>query len=378
MRALVMMDSFKGTLTSTEAGNIVKKALEDSGAADECTVLPFADGGEGSLDAISSCTDTERINIRVKDPLGRDVDAFYLMDSDGCAVIEMAQASGLSLLSEEERNPMTASTFGLGQMIADALERGADRFYVYIGGSATNDGGCGMLSALGCSFLDSEGKPVRPGSQGLCDITDIDLSGLDKRLEKSEFTVCCDVDNPLLGKNGATMVFSAQKGADGPMMGVMEENMEHFADVSASALGRDLRNLPGAGAAGGIGFAFASYLKAELADGTGMIIRMLDVEGKLKRADMLITGEGRFDSQSYMGKGCVKLLRLAREKKRKTALVCGSIREGTEIDRSLIDYSASCVDEADGLSFEEIRRNAAENLRNACLKIIDSMAKARV
>ena len=369
MRILVAMDSFKGTLSSLEAAKAVKEALESLEAGFDVKVCPFADGGEGSLDAVRESGASETVSLTVKDPLLRDIESCYLIVGGDTAVIEMARASGLGLLLEKERNPMITSTYGLGEMIKDALERGIRKFYVFIGGSSTNDGGSGMLEALGFAFKDRNGKRIKPGAEGLESVCSIEDTPLKSLIEASSITVACDVDNPLLGENGATHLFSPQKGADEKMVIRMEKAMARYAEVCTDFLGRDMSKSRGAGAAGGVGFALGAFLGAVPESGTNIMIRMLSLEERMSDCDLFITGEGRFDRQSYMGKCCMILVRLAKNKGKKTCLICGSIEEGALQDDGIVDMSYACLPEGAFVSEDKLRENAYSTLYDKALEM---------
>lgn len=373
MKAFVAMDSFKGTLSSFRAGKTLERALKAADRDIFVTVSRFADGGEGSLDAVYSKSDYERIDLTVKDPLMRDITSWYGIRSGNTAVIELAKASGLGLVSQNERNPLLTTTYGLGQMIADALERNIRDFCIFIGGSATNDGGCGMLRALGYRFLDENGDDVPHGAAGLGRIRKIVSGKYAKAIKESRFRVACDVDNPLLGRLGATRVFSPQKGADSEMIEKMESGMENYALLCRETLGRDCSLENGAGAAGGIGFAFRAFFDANLEDGTEMIMEMHSFYDEIRKSDIVITGEGRFDGQSYMGKCCMKLIRKAKEEGKLTALVCGSIASEAAVDLSLVDFLEACIPDNSRISEAELKAGAESRLYEAGVRLAENI-----
>ena len=302
MKIVVAVDSFKGSLTSLEAGEAIKEGILKAGAH-EVIVKPLADGGEGTTEAFVTGYGGERIRIPVQGPLGKEVHAAYgYLKEEKMAIMEMASSSGITLIREEEKDPMKTSTFGFGEMIIDALEKGCRRFLLGIGGSATNDGGIGMLTALGFAFLDQDGERVSPDGEGLLRIRSVSTEDAHPLLSKASFQVACDVNNPLLGPNGATSIYGPQKGVTEHTKPLLEEGMRNYADVTAEVIGKDYRNHPGAGAAGGLGFALLGYLQAELKEGISLVLEAIGLEEDLQDADLVFTGEGRIDAQSAMGK----------------------------------------------------------------------------
>ena len=269
----------------------------------EVVKLSVADGGEGTVQALSDAMNGEIVSILVKDPLGREVSASYAMIREKeTAVIEVSAASGLTLLSPQERNPLAASSYGSGQIISDALSRCCRNFLMCIGGSAVNDAGMGMLSALGFRFLDEEGNRLEGSGADMSEVCDVDLSQVDPALGEAVFTVACDVDSPFCGTQGAAYVFAPQKGASPEQVKILDEGMSHFASVMKKLTGIDVINIPGAGAAGGIGGAMASFLGAELKSGAEMVLDAVRFDEVLSDTDMVITGEGCLDGQTMTGK----------------------------------------------------------------------------
>ena len=314
MKVVVAIDSLKGSLSTVEAGEAIDQGVKNAVTEAEVIVSPMADGGEGTVDAIVSATKGEMRRITVSDPLGRPVVAAYgLLPGGKTAVIEMAAAAGLPLLRPEERDPARTTTFGVGEMILDAIELGYRHFIVGIGGSATNDGGAGMLEALGVRFLNQEGAPVARGCAGLADIAAISLDGLHPALSECRFEVACDVKNPLCGALGCSAVYAPQKGATPDMISVFDAAVGHFAAQTATVLPHADANCPGAGAAGGLGFAFLSYLNASLVSGVELVMRETGLEALVREADVVVTGEGRLDGQSVMGKAPVGVATLAKK-----------------------------------------------------------------
>ena len=302
-RVVVASDSFKGCLTSLQVADAVEAGVKSVYPSCEVVKLSVADGGEGTVQALSDAMNGEIVSILVKDPLGREVSASYAMIREKeTAVIEVSAASGLTLLSPQERNPLAASSYGSGQIISDALSRGCRNFLMCIGGSAVNDAGMGMLSALGFRFLDEEGNRLEGSGADMSEVCDVDLSQVDPALGEAVFTVACDVDSPFCGTQGAAYVFAPQKGASPEQVKILDEGMSHFASVMKKLTGIDVINIPGAGAAGGIGGTMASFLGAELKSGAEMVLDAVRFDEVLSDTDMVITGEGCLDGQTMTGK----------------------------------------------------------------------------
>jgi len=325
MKIAVAIDSFKGSLSSMEAGNAVKEAARRLGH--QVVVKPMADGGEGTVEALASGLAAERITVSVMDPLGRPVDAVYCILKDtNTAVIEMAAAAGITLIEASERNPLHTTTYGVGELIRDAINRGCRKFIVGIGGSATNDGGTGMLAALGYEFLDEAGNPIAPGAKGLEKLAEIRADKVLPQLKDCTFRIACDVNNPLCGERGCSAVYGPQKGADAQMIRDMDGWLGRFAKLS----GAD-PDTPGAGAAGGLGFAFLAFTKAELKSGIDIVLEEIGLERDIMDADLVITGEGRLDSQSVMGKAPVGVAGLAKKYGKKVIAFSGCVTEEAEV-----------------------------------------------
>lgn len=296
-------DSFKGSLTSLEVAHSVEKAVHDVLPACEVVMVGVADGGEGTMEALLQTLGGKRVTCAVADPLGRIIDASYVVLNDGItAVVEMASASGLTLLRPDERNPLRTSTCGTGQLILDALDRGCRKFLVGIGGSATNDAGMGMLAALGYCFTGASGEVLHPSGEALGRVCRIDSSMVHPGLYEAKFIVACDVKAPLFGPEGAACVFAPQKGADPNMVKVLDEGLRHFSEVVAAVMGRDCSYTPGAGAAGGLGYAFMQFLNAGLESGVETVLDAVGFDTLIKNSDLVITGEGCIDSQTLTGK----------------------------------------------------------------------------
>ncbi len=303
MRVVAAFDSFKGSLTSMEAGIAAKQGILRVLPKARVMIRPMADGGEGTVDAMIEGLDAKRVQIEVHGPRMETVAAEYGILQDGItAVMEMAQAAGLTLLKEEERNPLYTTTRGVGEMIVDACKRGCRRFYIGIGGSATNDGGIGMLSALGYEFLDAEGAPVCDGSIGLKTLKEIHKDKVLSVLQECEFYIACDVKNPLCGESGCSHVFAPQKGADYGMIVQMDQWLAQYARLVRQAFPNADEEAAGSGAAGGLGFAFQAFLRGKLQSGSSLVMELTGLEQEIAQADLVLTGEGRLDGQTAFGK----------------------------------------------------------------------------
>ncbi len=303
MRIVVAPDSFKGSMTAAEAAQAMARGARRLWPEAEVIQVPMADGGEGTVQALVDATGGQRLTATVTGPLGEPVEAFFGILGDGeTAVIEMAAASGLPLVPPAQRNPLVTTTYGTGELIRLALDRGARRLIIGIGGSATNDGGAGMAQALGIRFLDAQGADLTPGGGALAQLDHIDMAGLDPRLKGFAITVACDVDNPLTGPRGAAAVFGPQKGATPEMVERLDQGLARLAEVMRRDLGRDVEQVPGAGAAGGLGGGLLGFLGATLRRGVEIVVEAANLPAKLAGADLCITGEGGTDFQTVRGK----------------------------------------------------------------------------
>lgn len=329
-KIIIAPDSFKGTMSSIEVCETIEQGVLNIRPEVEIVKIPIADGGEGTVDALLYALGGKRMNIRVKGPYFEEVDAFYGILNDGkTAVIEMASASGLTLVGEE-KNPLKTTTYGTGEMILDALNQGCTKMILGIGGSSTNDGGIGMASALGVRFFDSEGKEIPLNGEGLSQLHKIDMSGLDQRIEKCEMLVACDVDNPLYGPNGAAYIYAPQKGADEKMVETLDQNLKHFAEIVNRDIGIDVQSIPGSGAAGGLGAGLVAYAGAKLTSGINIILDMILFDQVLEHADLVITGEGKIDTQSLSGKVPVGIAERAKKQNKPVIAIVGAIGDHIE------------------------------------------------
>jgi len=303
MNILIAPQAFKGSLDAPHVAQAIARGVRQIFAEADITLLPVADGGEGTVRALVQASGGQTVTTRAMGPLERPVNATWGLLGDGTTgVIEMAAASGLPLLRREERNPMRATTYGTGELIRHALDHGVRRLIIGIGGSATNDGGSGMARALGARFLDVHGHELPLGRAALRHLERIDLSGLDPRLDQLEIDVASDVNNPLTGPSGASHVYGPQKGADARMVEELDEALRRYAHVLHRDLGKDVAGVPGAGAAGGLGAGLLAFTHARLQSGVDIIFQALDVEAKINASDLVFTGEGRMDQQDLYGK----------------------------------------------------------------------------
>ncbi|WFA05339.1 glycerate kinase [Bacillus sp. HSf4] len=332
MKIVIAPDSFKESMTSPEAAASIEKGFKAVLPDAEYIKIPVADGGEGTVQALVDATGGELMYKQVTGPLGTPVKAAYGLLGDGkTAVIEMAEASGLHLIPPAQRNPLQTTTRGTGELIMDAVEKGAAKIIIGLGGSATNDGGAGMASALGVKFLDSNGKEIRDGGGALSDIARIDVSGLDPKLKQIKFEAACDVDNPLTGPRGASAVFGPQKGATGEMVALLDQHLKHYAAMIRDELHLEADTLPGAGAAGGLGAGLYAFLQAELKSGVDIVLDTLSFSERIKGADLIITGEGKIDGQTIYGKTPAGIAKRAVAAGIPVIAFAGSLGDGCEL-----------------------------------------------
>jgi glycerate kinase len=372
MHIILAPDSFKGSLTALEAAQAMQagalRVLEDKSTFD---LTPLADGGEGTLDAILA-GGGERHSLKVCDPLLQEIQDDWGILPDNSAVIEMAQASGLTLIPEMRRDALRASTFGTGQLIKAALDHGCREMLIGIGGSATTDGGAGCLEALGARFRDAQGKVFLPGGVALANLAKIDLQNLDPRLRECRIKVLCDVTNPLCGPNGAAFVYAPQKGASAEEVQLMDRSLSHFADVAAQTLGRDLQNTPGAGAAGGLGFGLLAFLNAQLAPGIDTVLEVIHFAEKLQNADLVLTGEGSLDEQTLHGKTIAGVAKAA-AKANVPVLAFGGRMQLSQSQLNQLGVRAAFAISDSAMPLEESVRNAKVLLGEAVKQALHEM-----
>lgn len=364
MKVIVAIDSFKGSLSSMEAGMAIKDGIHRVDSSIEVIVRPLADGGEGTVEALCTGLNGSMQSVTVTGPLGAPVEAVYgILPQSHTAVIEMSAAAGITLITPEERNPLYTTTFGVGELIKDAIQKGCRSFIVGIGGSATNDGGIGMLQALGFELLDCEGKQVSFGAQGLKNLCRINCEHALPELKECTFKVACDVANPLCGPQGCSAVFGPQKGATPDMIRDMDFWLSSYASLTKAVLPASDYTVPGTGAAGGMGFAFLSYLHATLESGIQIILDETHLEDLIKDADYVITGEGRLDSQTVMGKAPIGVAKLAKKHKKKVIAFSGCVTpDATACNEHGIDAFFPILREVTTLSEAMDPVNARNNL----------------
>lgn len=369
MKIIIAPDSFKESMSAALAVDAVKKGFQTVFPDAEYVNLPIADGGEGTVDALIAAIGGKRITRKVQGPLNQWVSATYgLLDQGQTAVIEMAEASGLMLVAAKDRNPMLTSSYGTGELIKDALARGAKQIILGIGGSATVDGGVGMLQALGCIFYDAQQQVLGQGGQVLERITAIDLSGLDPRLKACQIDVACDVDNPLVGERGAAAVFGPQKGATAEMVLLLEKGLNQFAEVIQQTTGKDYRHLAGGGAAGGISVAAAAFMGAKLKSGIDIVIDAVNLEKELIDADLVIVGEGSMDGQTSGGKAPLGIAKVAAKHHVPVIALSGVLGKGVEaLHEEGIDAFFSILPRLCPL--EEALSEGATNLQQAAYNV---------
>ncbi|MCM4153099.1 glycerate kinase [Arenibacter sp. N53] len=331
MNIVIAPDSFKECLSAREVAANIAIGVRKVMPAAKIHEIPISDGGEGVLEAILTGAGGTRVSVSVRDPLMRKILAEYgILKDKKTAVIEMAKATGLELLKEDEKNPLITSTYGTGQLIKDALESGCNKIIIGIGGSATNDGGAGMIRALGAKFLNDKGEEIKDGGGSLNELHTIDLSNFDKRIQYCEVIVACDVSNPLTGLNGASMVYGGQKGGNSEDLELLDSNLAHYAQIIKATVGIDISDIPGSGAAGGTGGGLMAFLKGHLVKGIGLILETLRIEEYIKQADLVFTGEGKIDDQTLQGKTISGIAKMAKKYDVPVIVITGKI--GDNID----------------------------------------------
>lgn len=330
MKVVLAPDSFKGSLSALEVAEAMRNGILNVDPYAEIEAAPMADGGEGTCDNVIQAFDGSREYVEISGPVGKPVTAGYGIFQENKCVIEVAESSGLTLLTPEERNPLRTTTYGLGQLIKDALDKGCRTFVIGLGGSATNDGGAGMAAALGYGLLDEGGNPIPCGGGGLDRLSRITTENVDKRIFESDFLIACDVKNPLCGKNGASCIFGPQKGADDDMIKVLDKNLGHFADIIYKDLGKAIADIPGAGAAGGLGAGTVAFLNGKLAEGVTIIAELSELDRKIRGADLVFTGEGKCDSQTLNGKTPFGVASIAKKNNVPAYIIAGIVGSGVE------------------------------------------------
>ena len=328
MKVVVAIDSLKGSLSSLEAGDAIKSGVLKAMPEAEVCVRPLADGGEGTVEALALGMGGKLVTARVTGPLGESVDCIYgILEESKTAIVEMSGAAGITLVPDSKRNPLHTTTYGVGEVIKDAIAKGCRHFIVGIGGSATNDGGIGMLQALGYGMLDKNGNQVPFGAKGLKELETITDDGVIPELKECSFRIACDVTNTLCGEFGCSAVFGSQKGADSTMIAQMDEWLEGYAKLTSEKYEKADAKYPGTGAAGGMGFAFLAYTNAVLESGIKIILEETNLENYVKDADIVVTGEGRLDGQTAFGKAPIGVARIAKKYNKTVLAFAGAVTE---------------------------------------------------
>ncbi len=362
MKIIIAPDSFKESLSSKEVANAIEIGFKTVYPNATYIKIPVADGGEGTVHALVDATKGQIIRTTVKNPIGKKINSYYgILGDKKTAVIEMATACGLELLKENEKNPMLTSTYGLGELILDALNKGISSFILGLGGNATNDAGVGMLQALGIKFLDKEKKEIGFGAQYIKEIKYIDTKKLDHRVKNIKFKVACDVTNILCGKNGTTYIFGAQKGANEQMMKELDSSLYNFALLCEKKFERKTKIIKGCGAAGGLGFGLITFLNASLLSGIDIVLNRINLNEHLKDASLVITGEGKMDIQTSNGKVPMGIALRAKKYNVPVIAICGAVEEGyQEVYKYGIDAVFDTVHTVSSL--DETLKNAKDNI----------------
>ena len=330
MKVVLAPDSFKGSASALEVCRAMARGVSSACESAEIVFAPMADGGEGTVETLVQAYNGRTETVTVTGPAGLPVNAKYGIILKNLCVIEMAESSGITLVPKAALNPMTATTYGLGQLILDALDKGCKTFVIGLGGSATNDGGAGMAQALGYELLDDGGNEIGQGGGALDRLSSIRTDGVDKRLAGADFRIACDVKNPLCGPDGASRIFGPQKGATEKDVEILDGNLKHFAEIIKRDLGKDVSDVPGAGAAGGLGAGAMAFLGGNLHEGFSIISGLLNLESRIQDADLVITGEGKCDSQTLGGKTPFGVVSLAYKHKVPSLIIAGEVSEGLE------------------------------------------------
>lgn len=380
MKVVVAIDSLKGSLTSLEAGEAIQEGILRAIPDAEVIVRPLADGGEGTVEALTRGMNGRYEKITVTDPLGRPTDAVYGILADShTAILEMSAAAGITLIDAKDRNPMNTTTYGVGEMIKDAIGKGCRHFFIGIGGSATNDGGIGMLQALGYGMLGAEGKQVSFGAKGLAELVSITDEDVLPELKECTLQIACDVKNPLCGEKGCSAVFGPQKGATSDMIAQMDSWLGKYALLTANRYKKADSQYPGTGAAGGMGFAFLSYMNAELKSGVQIVLEETKLEEYVKDVDIVVTGEGCLDGQSVMGKAPIGVAVLAKKHHKKVIAFAGCVTEDAKVCNqngmdAFFPILRNVVTREEAMQAENARRNMTDTAEQV-FRLIKAMEK---
>ncbi|NNC68309.1 MAG: glycerate kinase [Gammaproteobacteria bacterium] len=371
-KIVIAPDSFKGNLTSLQVASCLEKGIKRVLPKIKCVKIPMADGGEGTVQSMVDAAKGKFVTKRVKGPAGKIVTAKYgWLAKDKIAVIEMAEASGLPLVKGREKNPLKTTSYGTGQLILDAIDKGAKKIIIGIGGSATNDGGVGMAQALGVRFLNASGKEIKElGSGGMiAKVARIDTQAIDSRISKTKIVVACDVENPLFGKKGASHVFGPQKGATPKMVQQLDENLKNLSKLMKRDLKKDVGRMPGAGAAGGLGAGLVAFAGAKLQSGIDIVVQATNLAKYIKGADLVLTGEGRVDFQTAFGKTPSGVAKAAKKHNVPVIAIGGALSDDA---RQVFDHGIDCIESAAAkdMSLETAIQNSKQDLANAAERVI--------
>lgn len=377
MNIVVAIDSFKGSLTSIEAGHAISEGIHLADKNVKVDVRPLADGGEGTMEALVYGMRGTLQHITVTGPLGTPTHAAYgFISQKNLAVIEMSQAAGITLVPADQRNPLFTTTYGVGELIKDAIQKGCRRFLIGIGGSATNDGGIGMLQALGFDFLDKDGNPVPFGANGLKSLVSIETGNVIPQLHECKFRIACDVTNELCGEQGCSAVYGPQKGATPAMIADMDQWLSHYASIAASIFPKADSHKAGTGAAGGLGFAFLTFTNAVLESGIKIVMEETHLEEYIRESDLVITGEGRLDAQTAMGKAPVGVASLAKKYNKPVIAFAGSVtRDAVACNTKGIDAFFPILRSITTLEEAMLPENAKANLRDTAEQVLRLMQR---
>ena len=377
LRFVIAPDSFKESLSAVQAAQAMQRGILRQFPDAICRLVPLADGGEGTVDALLNACAGQKVACRVRGPLPQQqVESYFaLMDEGKTAVIEMAKANGIHLIPLAQRNPALTSTYGTGEMIRQALDLGVSKIVIGLGGSVTNDAGSGMVQALGVKFLDQAGLEVQPCGGNLKQICEIDLSALDARLATTEMLIASDVNNPLCGEYGASAIFGPQKGATPELVKILDQNLGYFANLVETTLGVNVQHQAGAGAAGGLGFGLLAFARAKIQSGVELLIQQTGLAEKIAQADVVLTGEGKIDRQTFMGKTPFGVAQVAKSLNKPVYAFAGMIGEGIEplLEAGLTQIIG--INPPD-ISVEDAIRNAENNLTDSVENVMQSLKKA--
>lgn len=375
MKILIAPDSFKESLEALEVCHAIQSGFSQIFPDADYTLLPMADGGEGTAAVLSYVLGGRWKNLVVNDPLLQPITAKYLLLENETAVIEIAQACGLHLLTNEQRNPLITSSYGVGELIADALSEGVKRIIIGLGGSATNDAGLGMLTALGMNFYNHDGKPLAQGGSELANLKQIESAKLHPKLRETVFEVACDVTNPLCGLSGASATFGPQKGANPEQVTLLDNALSHFAMVSGQHGYQDYQNIAGAGTAGGLGYALMTFWDAMLTSGFDTVAKAIRLDAHIANADLIITGEGKLDAQTAMGKVAGGISQLANASHKPVIAICGSVDGITPAQTRQFDVVVPSIQKLD--SIDKVFKNAYKNIETTSVNIAAAIRLGR-